>query len=275
MKTLSKKNVLLIGLVITFLLASFVFGIGVSSMTAKANGTTEIINTRIVHMSDIHVMPDQYVNIYSNDFIADTQGNTKLLEQSSSALLTAFQEIYDLGDDAPMYIVISGDLTSNGELEAHKLVAEACRQMTTAMRARAGFENFQIFVIPGNHDLYNDRAVSYMPTDEELETWKGNHPGFTEEQLIDYLTNYEVRSVETTTSKDVFEIYDDFGYGGPNMAPNIDVKFFIDSDYWYDDDTEIERNPDGTYKSSTGLDVQDLTDSEVKAWKNLLLKKAE
>ncbi|MCR4660850.1 MAG: metallophosphoesterase [Clostridia bacterium] len=282
----SANQKLIVGIIVIALLFTFILGIATFSRTDKALATGDTVKkVNVVHMTDIHVMPDNYCNPYSIDFQKATQGNSKLLEQSSSVLLTALDEIYEMPDDeAPMYILVSGDLTSNGEYEAHLLVAEAYRQLTTKMRAREGFENFQVFIIPGNHDMYNDASVSYMPTSEELATFKTNYVTENEldlenvddynqyqEALRTYLTNYPKRYVKTATSEDMFKIYGEFGYNkdSAKLADNISVKYFIDSQYWYEPgQAKVEYNDDGSFKSSQGLDTVDLTDEEYDAWKS-------
>ena len=188
---------------IIIVLIALVAGIGFAATGAYAE-TNRIAETRIAHVSDTHIMPQAYSNIYSAEFVSDS-GSTKLLAQSEAALATALGEIYEM-EDAPTIVLISGDLTSNGEYYAHERLAHYLTELTEKMRGRKGYEKFQVFVMPGNHDTYNDRAVSYMPTEEELAACA------TDEERLALMENYSPRSVSTTTSIDIFEIYSDFGY---------------------------------------------------------------
>jgi outer membrane murein-binding lipoprotein Lpp/predicted phosphodiesterase len=250
-------------------------GIGLSGAAANAATATKTVSTKIVHLTDIHVMPPSYCNTYSKAYKSAAAGNTKLLEQSGAIFETSLQELYDLGDDAPMYIIITGDLTSNGEYDANVYVADILKQFTKKMRGRTDttvdFSGFQIFVIPGNHDMYNENAVSYMPTAEELAACANA------DERRDLLENYEPRSVKTTTVQDIFEIYSDFGYcncsgraegdhdDGCGMAEGCKLNFFYESEYWYDDTTCRTTNGDETVYS--GFTVKTPSEDELAAFK--------
>ncbi len=74
------------------------------------------------------------------------------------------------------YVVLTGDLTLNGEKQGHEEFAQKLQE----------FENktgIQVFVINGNHDINNSKAASYNNT-----------------------------PVELTTPQDFLEIYYDFGF---------------------------------------------------------------
>ena len=281
----SKNKIIGFGVVIVLLITFFALCFLTISNIEKAKAIAQKDkDIKIIHMTDIHVMPDNYCNIYSEDFKHDSKGNTKLLEQSSSVLLTALTQIYEMPDDeAPMYILVSGDLTSNGEYEANLLVAEAYGQLTTKMRSRPGFENFQVFIIPGNHDMYNDASVSYMPTEEELTTFKTNYVNdngldlsndeddeMYQQALIDYLTTYKKRYVKTTTSEDMFKIYGDFGYNknSSKLASNVSIKLFIESEYWYEPGKATVTYENDVFVSSTGLNTVALNKKRMEAWEN-------
>ena len=77
-------------------------------------------------------------------------GHGKLL-QYSDELLEVF--VHDVQAQAPDFVVLSGDLTNNGEKESHQELVEYL----------ADIENhgIQVFVIPGNHDLLNPFAMGF------------------------------------------------------------------------------------------------------------------
>lgn len=81
-------------------------------------------------------------------------------------------------DPRPDFLLISGDLTKDGELLNHQLVV-ACLERLEA----AGIE---VFVIPGNHDINNPEAFSYSENGRE--------------------------TVASIGKEDFPELYADFGY---------------------------------------------------------------
>ncbi len=53
------------------------------------------------------------------------------------------------------YVIIPGDLTKDGELESHKALAEKLKAFEKA-------SGISVLVIPGNHDVNNSKASSYV-----------------------------------------------------------------------------------------------------------------
>lgn len=86
--------------------------------------------------------------------------------------------IYDIKVKKPDILIISGDLTNNGEKESHIELAKKLKRIEKA--------GTSVYVIPGNHDLKNPWARSF----------KGNE-------------NFKV---DTITKRDFVKIYGDFGY---------------------------------------------------------------
>ncbi len=242
-KKTAQKRVL--GVLLMLILAAFVAGVGFASMPAQA--AEEAKSLDIIHISDMHVMIEKYCNTYSEKYVADTK-TTKMLEETAYVSEAIFEEICAL-DNAPKYIFVTGDVTSNGEYENHVWIANLLKKVTEKMRKRPGYEGFQIFVNPGNHDMYNCKAKSYMPSEEELNACADKD----EREAL--LASYKTRSVATTTSKQFMDLYADFGYcdcpGRKNgvhastcgIADGIKVEYFFESEFWYDDVTS--RDGDG------------------------------
>ena len=265
---ISSKSVVLFMAILV--LATVVAGIAFTGTAAyaDANGVKE---TRIVHISDTHVMPLSYVNTYSTEFKKSSVTSAKLMTESEAALETALMELYYM-EDAPTIMLLSGDITSNGEYEANKRVAEILKEFTTTMRTRPGYEKFQIFLMPGNHDLYNDGAVTYMPTEEELAACADD------DERRELMTNYTKKGVETTTVQNVFELFGDFGYcncpgrklghhdATCGMAEGTVLNFFYESKYWYDNTTT--RTGTGEETVYSGFDTMKPTDEALAAFKD-------
>lgn len=248
------------------LMTCFALGIGFSGReTAAAAGESpaadRVETTRVMHISDTHILPSEFCNEYSSKF-EKTRHSAKLVAESEAATITAFGEMLKM-DNPPDIVIVSGDLTSDGEVLAHRRLAQILTAVTEKMRE--SHPDFQIFVTPGNHDLYNPNAKSFMPSDEKLSA---------AEDKAECMRNAKRRSVATATYRDFFEIYKDFGYavvdedGKPlnsdMYAPDVRLKFFYDSDGWYDDKTGRKLNEDGTV-SYTGFDIYDPEDEEGQA----------
>lgn len=235
------NNKAVVWIMMILVLAAMVVGIAFAGKQAYAESNF-VRETSVAHFSDLHVMPMEYCNTSSEAFQQASVTAAKLMSESEAALQTALKDLYEMSD-APKIVLVSGDVTSNGEYVANRRVAEILKEFTKKMRTRSGYESFQIFLLPGNHDLYNEGAVTYMPTKEELDSCADDA------ERLELMTNYQKRSVATTTNKDVFELYADFGYcncpgrktghheASCGMAEGTILNFFYESEYWYDKTT--------------------------------------
>ena len=66
----------------------------------------------------------------------------------------------EIATKKPDYLVVTGDLSSDGERVALIEIANALRSLQNKIRDD-GKNNFQIFVVPGNHDILNENATDY------------------------------------------------------------------------------------------------------------------
>lgn len=87
--------------------------------------------------------------------------------------------IYDIGRKKPDVLIISGDLTSNGEKDGHLDIAKKLKRVEEM--------GTSVYVIPGNHDILNPWARGFK---------EGNQ--------------YVVESID---QKEFSNIYSEFGYG--------------------------------------------------------------
>lgn len=264
MKTTGKKRSLISLSLVLLLVLAFIAGMGLSSVRAEAAAEEKTI--RIAHISDMHVMINEYCNIYSGKYVAETKV-TKLLEETQMISEAVFEDIYNMNENAPMYVFITGDITSNGEYDNHVWLSKLYKAFTERMRSRTDydFSGFQIFLSPGNHDLYNTRAKSYMPTQEELDACGSD------EEKIDLLRNYDKRPVPSITSKQFMDLYKDFGYcdcpdrknghhlDSCGMASGCRIEYFFESPYWYDKTTS---------RDGQGLEVRDPSAATLQAFKD-------
>ena len=82
-------------------------------------------------------------------------GDGKQLNYSEE-LIDAFTE--QMAEEHPNVLILSGDLTNNGELESHEDLAEKLQKVEQA--------GTRVYVIPGNHDLLNPWARSFKGDDQ-------------------------------------------------------------------------------------------------------------
>ena len=135
----------------------------------------------IASFSDVHYLADSYCgNLDSGfDLIADGTGEEPL--QQKGILDSALAAV---AADGYKYLLISGDLSLNGELESHKALAAILEQF----EADTGV---QVLVINGNHDINRDAAKGYISNGDGTYSWK---------------------SVSMTSPERFKEIYKDLGY---------------------------------------------------------------
>jgi 3',5'-cyclic AMP phosphodiesterase CpdA len=131
-------------------------------------------NVSFIHCSDIHLF-DPGLGTSGAAFQRYLDSDRKLLAESEAILEAATQEIVAADVD---FVIVSGDLTKDGEKIDHELLARYLRRIEDSGKA--------VYVIPGNHDVENPDAKRY-----------------------DGDASYPVDSV---TPEEFADIYSDFGY---------------------------------------------------------------
>lgn len=172
-KNFLKKLPVLLTFILVFMLTILLAITLTSNISYGASDPVSSI--KIGHMSDIHYFPYEYCytktyrtdksEYESTDFFDCMTGDTKLVLESGITLISTINAIIEDAKNgtAPDYFVVTGDLCKNGERIALIDVANALRYLQNEVRKESGYENFQIFVITGNHDLYNESAEAYDP----------------------------------------------------------------------------------------------------------------
>lgn len=110
----------------------------------------------------------------------------------SEELMEAF--VYQVTDRQPDVLILSGDLTFNGERISHEALAEKLARIEAA--------GIPVLVIPGNHDLNSRNAVRF----------KGE--------------GYE--RVDSVTAEDFRDIYQAFGYDGALSRDRASLSYVAD-----------------------------------------------
>jgi len=106
--------------------------------------------TNIVVLSDTHVMGPGLVVSDGTAWQKELAGDRKLLDYS--------QEVFDVMietmlSEMPDMLLITGDLTKDGELLSHQYVAKQLDRLREA--------GIKTFVIPGNHDFGTKHALTF------------------------------------------------------------------------------------------------------------------
>jgi len=137
---------------------------------------------KIAVVSDIHVMAPSLLPDGAKDKSTWTNyynGQRKMLVESA-ALFDQF--VADMITAKPDIVLITGDLTKDGELVSHEYV----REKLATLKA----QGIQVFVIPGNHDFGEE----------------GNHKEY-------HADNSEPTDVPVLTTGNFATFYNNYGYG--------------------------------------------------------------
>lgn len=162
-----KKHIFALGMVAV--LAVLLCGCGAGARETNLQETALIIAT------DLHYLAPELTD--HGDFFQRMleNGDGKSLEYCEE-IVDAF--VNDVIEQKPDALILSGDLTFNGEKLSHEALAEKLQGIRSA--------GIPVFVMPGNHDLDNYLAVSY----------EGD----------------SYTQAESVTAQQFSEIYRDFGY---------------------------------------------------------------
>lgn len=179
-----------IGSKIGALTLACVLSLGTIPLQAYADNIPEKNAVKIGLLSDTHYFSQ---NLYSDcpDFTTALNSDRKMLKESDAILTSA---LHDLIQDAPDFVLISGDLTKDGEQVNHEAFADKLAEAKNELASKGVNTNF--YVINGNHDINNP-----------------NGKDFSSGHAVD---------ADRTTVEEFKEIYQDFGYGKDSVqySPN-------------------------------------------------------
>lgn len=218
--TLSKSFLVLFVVLLALAVTMGVLSLNLGKNTATAEeekfvGEDEII---IAHLTDVHYFPLSYgyLGDANSDFAKKVVTASKLIVESHLYALEGLEQIVE---ENPDYLVVTGDLTTDGELQGHVEVANLLRQTQNRIREN-GNPDFQIFVVMGNHDLYNEEA-------------------------FDYSQDGYARLVPNFTRYDVTKVYSSLGYPDltdEEIAEYYDTKADLRTEYCPYDDAYVSGN---------------------------------
>ncbi len=225
MNIATRKSFSIVLIFALVLIVCLSLGLGLSNSADALGAPIQQAKLRVGQISDVHYFP--FEHSYHNfdhedfelsDFYGAMAGDTKLIFESGMILNATVKNILDDGDNgiAPDILIVSGDLCKNGEHSALIDVANSMRYLQNEMRTKSGYQNFQVFVLPGNHDLYNNSGELYTnPSDLSILS-KG------------YMS-------EAVTSANFALIFAGLGYPNASLdgdADSIRLLDFYPADYW-------------------------------------------
>lgn len=167
---------------IQFCAAAMVCSLTFGSMPAlAAENKNQTSQLKIGVMSDTHYFSK---DLYSDceDFTTAMNSDRKMFQESEAILDSALDSMVA---DEPNMVLISGDLTKDGEQINHEAVAKKLEEAKQEL-AKKGVDT-QFYVVNGNHDINNPNGKDYSSG-----------------QAVD---------ADRTTVEEFKEIYEDFGYG--------------------------------------------------------------
>jgi len=113
----------------------------------KDNFYSDAGKLKIAVLSDLHYMEPSLLKADGSAFQMYLMQDPKLLAESGAILQ---QIIHRLLDEKPDLVLISGDLTKDGELISHKSLIRKLGILTA--------NHIKVLVVPGNHDINNPDA---------------------------------------------------------------------------------------------------------------------
>lgn len=138
------------------LAVSLLAGQALPASAAGEMSTVQNESLKIAVLSDTHYLSPDMIRDTA-DFTEHLNSDRKMFAESS-AFLDALLET--VKQDDPDVLMISGDLTKDGEKEGHEALAEILEDFEEETGA-------EVYITPGNHDLNNSNAMNFNTEDGE------------------------------------------------------------------------------------------------------------
>lgn len=228
-----KKGFLLFTiLVITLFMSSCSESDSDTNLTSKENTPSD--NMEFAIISDIHYFsPSLYDNQKNPAFNKYLESDRKMIKESSAILTSAIDRIIEKHPD---FLLIPGDLTKDGEKQSHEDLALKFRKIEE--------KGIKVFVIPGNHDINNPHAESYLAG--------GN------------------TKISSISKNEFSQIYNDFGYSEALYKDAASLSYVVEptNDVWllcldvckYDQNDENTCVTGGAMRPETQIWVKTILD---------------
>lgn len=163
----------------------------------KAQEETVYMPPTIWLATDLHYQSPQMTD-FQSAFDTYTMGNDGTLVPYLDEITEAFLE--EVRTVHPSALVLSGDLSQNGEKANHEALAEKLERVQAA--------GIPVLVIPGNHDINHPWAATYFDD--------------------------QVSPAEGTSSEEFYQIYHKFGYDQAmsRASDSLSYVYRLDEKYW-------------------------------------------
>lgn len=207
MSTFLKRNAVLVAVIAMIAVMCVSLVCLTVSQNVQAEAASEFTESgdtiSIGHITDTHYYALRLCYTYGDAIETDDidyfynwvmNKSTKMWLESATSFENSLKT---LETKMPDYVVLSGDCVQDGELVNHIDVANKLRKLQNEVRKTK--PNFQVFVIMGNHDLYNP------------DTFRFDNTGYKESTY--YATRLEIAKVYA-------------GLGYPNMTEDEASEFY-------------------------------------------------
>lgn len=156
-----------------------------------------LVQQKIVLATDLHYLAEKLSGNRGQSFMLTVESGDGSVLQYGPEILDAF--IDDMIKERPDLIILSGDLTLNGERKSHVELAQKLERLL--------LEDIPVIVLPGNHDINNPEAARFTSDGIEKE------PSVTAEEFAD--------------------IYADYGYGEAYDRDQNSLSYIYELDDYY------------------------------------------
>ena len=156
------------------------------------------VEKKIVVATDMHYFAEKLAGNRCDSFVGMARGGDGRVLEYGWEVMDAFLD--DMKKEDPDLLILSGDLTLDGEKASHEELAELLEGLSEA--------GIEVAVIPGNHDINNPDARRYTADGTE--------------------------KVESITADEFRDIYADFGYVAADSRDPASLSYLykIDSANW-------------------------------------------
>lgn len=111
---------------------------------------TSLQKIKIAVISDTHLMAPSLLVKDGTAFQTYLAGDRKMLVESEPIMKEVVNQLLA---EKPEIVLVTGDLTKDGELESHQLMVSYLKKLTDA--------GIKVIVTPGNHDINNPHAMRF------------------------------------------------------------------------------------------------------------------
>lgn len=160
MKTRMHNGSRLLSLLLAVVL---VFTLTVPALAAEK---PQDMNLKIAVMSDDHYLSPSMIRD-TEDYKTALNSDRKMFAESDAILRTLLDAVRQ---DKPDVLLLSGDLTKDGEQECHKALAKQLKQLQKEV------PGMKVYVINGNHDIRNSDALNFNTPDGKAVPATRTHP---------------------------------------------------------------------------------------------------